>query len=158
MLDIPDDFPNPLVIDAYYHPTVDDSTQRFEWGQPQLDSLRIFLMEAFNWSEEKADQVLLPVLREMSKKKVVHKSSHSQAHVFIRFHPLFYRPLESKVPSILSFIQVVLFLQIRLQRSIQVNECKTLLIDGRNRKGPRLKSNPCYCGYWFHCMTIPNLS
>lgn len=83
MLDIPDDFPNPLVIDAYYHPTVDDSTQRFEWGQPQLDSLRIFLMEAFNWSEEKADQVLLPVLREMSKKKAI--GEQSTIHSF--FHP-----------------------------------------------------------------------
>lgn len=68
-LDIPDDFPNPLVIAAYYHPTVDDSNQKFEWGQPQLDSLRIFLTEAFGWSEEKADQVLLPVLREMNSRK-----------------------------------------------------------------------------------------
>ncbi|KAK4510608.1 uncharacterized protein ATC70_005039 [Mucor velutinosus] len=68
-LDIPDDFPNPLVIAAYYHPTVDDSAQKFEWGQPQLDSLRIFLTEAFGWSEDKADQVLLPVLREMNSRK-----------------------------------------------------------------------------------------
>jgi hypothetical protein len=29
-------------------------------------------MEAFGWSEEKADQVLLPVLREMNNKKVTH--------------------------------------------------------------------------------------
>ncbi|CEP16477.1 hypothetical protein [Parasitella parasitica] len=69
-LDIPDDFPNPLVIAAYYHPNVDDSAQKFEWGQPQLDSLRIFLMEAFGWPEAKADQVLLPVLREMNSRKV----------------------------------------------------------------------------------------
>ncbi|KAI8051725.1 hypothetical protein BDF21DRAFT_391981 [Thamnidium elegans] len=68
-LDIPDDFPNPLVIDAYYHPTVDKSEQKFEWGQPQLDSLRVFLTGAFAWSEEKVDQVLLPVLREMNSKK-----------------------------------------------------------------------------------------
>ncbi|KAI9261880.1 hypothetical protein EDC94DRAFT_519331, partial [Helicostylum pulchrum] len=69
-LDIPEDFPNPLVIDAYYHPTVDKSEQKFEWGQPQLDSLRVFLTGAFAWSEEKVDQVLLPVLREMNSKKV----------------------------------------------------------------------------------------
>ncbi|KAI7898658.1 uncharacterized protein BX663DRAFT_442633 [Cokeromyces recurvatus] len=69
-LDISDDFPNLIVIDAYYNPTVDHSSQKFEWGHPQLDSLRIFLMEAFGWPEEKADQVLLPVLREMNKKKV----------------------------------------------------------------------------------------
>jgi DNA excision repair protein ERCC-5 len=69
-LDIPEDFPSSLVIDAYYHPAVDNSSQKFVWGQPQLDSLRIFLMEAFGWPEEKADQVLLPVLREMNKKAV----------------------------------------------------------------------------------------
>lgn len=69
-MDIPDDFPNPLVKEAYYSPTVDKSTQKFEWGAPQLDSLRIFLQEAFGWSEEKADQVLLPVIREMNSKKV----------------------------------------------------------------------------------------
>ncbi|KAI8643476.1 hypothetical protein BD408DRAFT_442679 [Parasitella parasitica] len=68
-LDLPNDFPNPLVIAAYYHPNVDDTPQKFVWGQPQLDSLRIFLMEAFGWSETKADQVLLPVLREMNGRK-----------------------------------------------------------------------------------------
>ncbi|KAI8076524.1 uncharacterized protein B0P05DRAFT_512031 [Gilbertella persicaria] len=69
-LDIPSNFPDPLVKNAYYHPTVDHSTQKFEWGQPQLDSLRIFLMEAFGWPEKKADEVLLPVLREMNSRKV----------------------------------------------------------------------------------------
>ncbi|CAO3613761.1 unnamed protein product [Mucor hiemalis] len=70
-IDIPDDFPNPLVQQAYFHPLVDHSDQKFVWGQPQLDSLRIFLTEAFGWSVEKADQVLLPVLREMNSKKVL---------------------------------------------------------------------------------------
>ncbi|GAA5811283.1 hypothetical protein MFLAVUS_004716 [Mucor flavus] len=69
VLEIPEDFPNPLVVDAYYHPTVDKSEQKFEWGQPQLDSLRVYLTGAFSWSEEKVDQVLLPVLREMNSKK-----------------------------------------------------------------------------------------
>ncbi|KAG2195365.1 hypothetical protein INT47_004473 [Mucor saturninus] len=68
-LEIPGDFPDPRVKDAYYNPTVDKSTQKFEWGQPQLDSLRVFLTEAFGWSEEKADEVLLPVLREMNSRK-----------------------------------------------------------------------------------------
>lgn len=58
------------MTDAYYNPTVDKSDQKFEWGQPQLDSLRTFLTEAFGWSEEKADEVLLPVLREMNSRKV----------------------------------------------------------------------------------------
>ncbi|KAI9362736.1 hypothetical protein BD770DRAFT_434037 [Pilaira anomala] len=68
-LEIPEDFPSRLVIDAYYNPLVDKSSQKFEWGQPQLDKLRLFLEEAFGWSEEKSDQVLLPVLQKMNSKK-----------------------------------------------------------------------------------------
>ncbi|CEJ00145.1 hypothetical protein RMCBS344292_14211 [Rhizopus microsporus] len=74
-LEIPADFPNPLVKEAYLHPTVDSSKQQFKWGQPQLDSLRVFLMEAFGWPEEKADQVLLPVLQEMNKRTAVGEQS-----------------------------------------------------------------------------------
>ncbi|KAI8139414.1 hypothetical protein BJV82DRAFT_627178 [Fennellomyces sp. T-0311] len=68
-LDIPQDFPSPLVIEAYYQPMVDASQEQFEWGAPQLDLLRQFLMESFTWSEKKADEVLLPVIREMNKRK-----------------------------------------------------------------------------------------
>lgn len=70
MIDFPHDFPNPLVVDAYYHPMVDDSKQAFEWGTPQLDTLRDYLMQSFGWSEGKADEVLLPVIKEMNKRKV----------------------------------------------------------------------------------------
>jgi hypothetical protein len=128
------------VIEAYYHPTVDDSTQKFEWGQPQLDSLRIFLMEAFGWSEEKADQVLLPVLREMNNKKVtprnilIHKLSCS----------LFHRPLESKPQLVLSLMPMALFLQalvVRHKTGIRASECKALSIVGRNRKDLKPKSS-----------------
>ncbi|CAO3678933.1 unnamed protein product [Rhizopus stolonifer] len=70
-LEIPNDFPSPLVRDAYLYPDVDHSTQPFKWGQPQLDLLRVFLMESFEWSENKADEVLLPVLREMNKRAAI---------------------------------------------------------------------------------------
>ncbi|KAI8991248.1 hypothetical protein BDF20DRAFT_909056 [Mycotypha africana] len=79
-LDIPNDFPNSAVTKAYYHPTVDDATDQFVWGQPQLDSLRVFLMESFSWSEEKTDQVLLPVLREMNSRKTTGEQSVITAH------------------------------------------------------------------------------
>ncbi|KAI8367523.1 uncharacterized protein BYT42DRAFT_648548 [Radiomyces spectabilis] len=71
-LEIPEDFPSPLVKEAYYHPMVDSSGEPFEWGAPQLDMLRIFLMEAFTWSEKKADEVLLPVIQEMNKRALAH--------------------------------------------------------------------------------------
>ncbi|KAI9496131.1 hypothetical protein BDB00DRAFT_869765 [Zychaea mexicana] len=68
-LEIPSDFPSPLVIEAYYHPMVESSQEEFQWGTPQLDMLRLFLMESFTWSEKKADEVLIPVIREMNKRK-----------------------------------------------------------------------------------------
>ncbi|KAF7731759.1 DNA repair protein rad2 [Apophysomyces ossiformis] len=70
-LEIPEGFPNPLVRDAYYHPIVDSSSQPFEWAAPQLDSLRVFLMESFTWSEKQADEVLIPVIRELNKRTTV---------------------------------------------------------------------------------------
>ncbi|KAJ3555732.1 hypothetical protein NM688_g2413 [Phlebia brevispora] len=35
-----EDWPNPAVRDAYYHPTVDSSEESFKWGLPDLDALR----------------------------------------------------------------------------------------------------------------------
>ncbi|KIJ66988.1 hypothetical protein HYDPIDRAFT_26400 [Hydnomerulius pinastri MD-312] len=37
---LPPEWPNPLVRDAYYHPTVDSSEEPFKWGMPDLDALR----------------------------------------------------------------------------------------------------------------------
>ncbi|KAI8877741.1 PIN domain-like protein [Backusella circina FSU 941] len=67
-LEFPEGFPDSRVKDAYYNPLVDTSEEEIKWGQPQLDSLRDFLMEAFGWSESKADEVLLPVIKEMNRK------------------------------------------------------------------------------------------
>ncbi|KAI7880598.1 PIN domain-like protein, partial [Lichtheimia hyalospora FSU 10163] len=76
VIDFPHDFPNPLVVNAYYHPMVDDSKQAFEWGTPQLDTLRDYLMQSFGWSEGKADEVLLPVIKEMNKRKAEGQQSN----------------------------------------------------------------------------------
>ncbi|KAI9273075.1 hypothetical protein BDA99DRAFT_499957 [Phascolomyces articulosus] len=70
-LEIPEDFPNELVIEAYYHPMVESSQEEFKWGTPQLDMLRSYLIETFGWPENKADEVLIPVIREMNKRKVM---------------------------------------------------------------------------------------
>ncbi|KAI7880599.1 hypothetical protein K492DRAFT_237196 [Lichtheimia hyalospora FSU 10163] len=55
---------------------VDDSKQAFEWGTPQLDTLRDYLMQSFGWSEGKADEVLLPVIKEMNKRKAEGQQSN----------------------------------------------------------------------------------
>lgn len=61
---IPESFPNVAVISAYTAPQVDKSTEPFSWGRPDLMSLRKLCWEKFGWAKEKADELLLPVLKE----------------------------------------------------------------------------------------------
>ncbi|XP_047089753.1 DNA repair protein UVH3-like [Lolium rigidum] len=64
---IPSTFPSDTVISAYISPQVDDSTERFSWGRPDLSLLRKLCWERFGWHKEKADELLLPVLKEYNK-------------------------------------------------------------------------------------------
>ncbi|PCH42190.1 PIN domain-like protein [Wolfiporia cocos MD-104 SS10] len=84
---LPDDWPNPAVRDAYYHPTVDESEESFKWGLPDLDALRrsVYLSACcsapvthgtinsyFNaelgWYQSKVDDLLLPIIHKMGKR------------------------------------------------------------------------------------------
>ena len=60
--DLPPAFPSKQVLDAYAKPSVDESRERLEWGRPDLDMLRVFCLENFNWHRAKTDELLLPVL------------------------------------------------------------------------------------------------
>jgi hypothetical protein len=35
-------FPNEVVVRAYMNPEVDDSQEKFSWGQPELDLIRLY--------------------------------------------------------------------------------------------------------------------
>ncbi|KAG8768517.1 DNA repair protein rad2, partial [Serendipita sp. 397] len=67
-LHLPSDWPNPIVRDAYYHPTVDQSEEPFKWGLPDLDALRTFLNDELRWSQSKVDDLLLPIIRTMGER------------------------------------------------------------------------------------------
>ncbi|OAA65994.1 DNA excision repair protein rad2 [Niveomyces insectorum RCEF 264] len=67
---LPLTFPNPAVADAYLHPDVDRSTEPFQWGVPDLDGLRTFLMATIGWGPERTDEVLVPVIRDMNRREV----------------------------------------------------------------------------------------
>ncbi|RCI12307.1 hypothetical protein L249_1314 [Ophiocordyceps polyrhachis-furcata BCC 54312] len=67
---LPPGFPNAAVSDAYHHPEVDDSAEAFQWGVPDLEGLRRFLMSTIGWSQERTDEVLVPVIRDMNKREV----------------------------------------------------------------------------------------
>lgn len=78
-----------LQRDAYYHPTVDSSDEPFKWGIPDLDALRgyviilsskaprylmfdySFLLEELGWGQGKVDEVLLPIIQKMNKRREV---------------------------------------------------------------------------------------
>uniref|UniRef100_A0A5B6YV96 Putative DNA repair protein UVH3 isoform X1 n=1 Tax=Davidia involucrata TaxID=16924 RepID=A0A5B6YV96_DAVIN len=60
-------FPSEAVISAYASPQVDDSTEPFSWGKPDLFVLHKLCWEKFGWGSQKADELLLPVLKEYNK-------------------------------------------------------------------------------------------
>jgi DNA excision repair protein ERCC-5 len=65
---LPPSFPNPRVEDAYLNPEVDSDPSVFEWGVPDLEGLRTFLMNTLGWSKERTDEILLPVVKDMNRK------------------------------------------------------------------------------------------
>ncbi|KAI0976729.1 hypothetical protein F4678DRAFT_122534 [Xylaria arbuscula] len=67
---LPTGFPSPAVSDAYLHPEVDHSTEPFQWGSPDVEGLRQFLMATIGWSQERTDEVLVPVIRDMNRREV----------------------------------------------------------------------------------------
>jgi DNA excision repair protein ERCC-5 len=67
---LPPVFPDTRVDHAYLHPDVDSDPSGFEWGVPDLDALRAFLMATIGWSQERTDEILVPVIRDMNKRGV----------------------------------------------------------------------------------------
>ena len=67
---LPPSFPNLRVDAAYLDPEVDSDPSGFEWGVPDLDALRAFLMATIGWTQERADEILVPVIRDMNRREV----------------------------------------------------------------------------------------
>lgn len=65
---LPPGFPNPAVYDAYLNPDVDGNAEGFQWGVPDVEGLRQFLMATIGWSKERTDEVLVPVIKDMNKR------------------------------------------------------------------------------------------
>ncbi|KAF8513176.1 hypothetical protein BU17DRAFT_77279 [Hysterangium stoloniferum] len=65
---LPEEWPNPAVRDAYYHPAVDESEEPFKWGLPDLDALHQFFQDELSWSQSKVDDLLVPIIRKMGQR------------------------------------------------------------------------------------------
>ncbi|XP_037041965.1 DNA repair protein complementing XP-G cells homolog [Bradysia coprophila] len=66
---ISDDFPNRRVVEALLKPIVDESDEKFTWGQPDAESIRELAKTTFGWTYSKTDDILLPVLKKLNEKK-----------------------------------------------------------------------------------------
>ncbi|PLB45503.1 DNA excision repair protein Rad2 [Aspergillus steynii IBT 23096] len=66
---LPPSFPDSRVDEAYFEPEVDSDPSPFQWGVPDLHSLRHFLMTTIGWSQERTDEVLVPVIRDMNQRE-----------------------------------------------------------------------------------------
>ncbi|KAL3418574.1 DNA excision repair protein [Phlyctema vagabunda] len=66
---LPPAFPSGAVTEAYLKPDVDSTPEPFQWGVPDLDRLRDFLMATIGWTQERTDEVLVPVIRDMNRRE-----------------------------------------------------------------------------------------
>ncbi|EEH06469.1 DNA excision repair protein Rad2 [Histoplasma capsulatum G186AR] len=66
---LPPGFPDKRVDTAYLEPKVDSDPSAFQWGVPDLNALRQFLMSTIGWSQERTDEVLVPVIRDMNRRE-----------------------------------------------------------------------------------------
>lgn len=66
---LPPGFPSQAVTEAYLKPDVDSTSEAFQWGVPDLGKLREFLMTTVGWSQERVDEILVPVIRDMNRRE-----------------------------------------------------------------------------------------
>lgn len=59
--ELPGTFPDQRVIEAYRKPLVDESLEKFEWGQPDLERLRKFAVETAGLCEDTVNEILIPL-------------------------------------------------------------------------------------------------
>ncbi|KXT11260.1 hypothetical protein AC579_8385 [Pseudocercospora musae] len=65
---LPPSFPDARVAMAYSNPEVDSNPEAFQFGVPDLDALRSFLMATIGWTQERTDEVLVPVIKDMNRR------------------------------------------------------------------------------------------
>ncbi|KAF6071345.1 XPG I-region family protein [Candida albicans] len=72
---LPDSFPDKVVEQAYMSPEVDSDKTEFQWGVPDLDQIRSFLMYNLSWTQTEVDEVMVPLVQDMNKKKLEGRQS-----------------------------------------------------------------------------------
>jgi DNA excision repair protein ERCC-5 len=62
---MPEGFPAENVLQAYLHPVVDKSEERFSWGRPDVDRLVHFCQKFVGWNPEETKRFLDPVMKKL---------------------------------------------------------------------------------------------
>ena len=62
---VPRDFPSNKVLQAYSHPVVDNSEEKFTFGTPDHDGIRFFCRRKTGWDTAEIDRALVPVLEKL---------------------------------------------------------------------------------------------
>ena len=63
---VPKDFPSNKVFQAYSHPVVDNSKDKFTFGVPDHENIRSFCLRKIGWEAMEVDRALLPVLEKLN--------------------------------------------------------------------------------------------
>lgn len=64
-------FPSTAVVEAYLHPTVDDSEEPFSWSKPNVKLIQNYTKLKFGWSSEKCNELLMPVMKKLLESSVI---------------------------------------------------------------------------------------
>ena len=59
--ELPENFPDYRVIDAYEKPCVDLSLEKFEWGTPDIENIQDMCSKRFSWDENRVLNTLEPL-------------------------------------------------------------------------------------------------
>lgn len=82
--ELPESFPNKLVAEAYREPRIDANKNKFTFGRPDLELLRLFCRDRFGWTEDKVDSLLVPVLQAYDQRQ-----SQLRMEQFLQFNQRF---------------------------------------------------------------------
>ncbi|XP_059474980.1 DNA excision repair protein ERCC-5 homolog isoform X2 [Neocloeon triangulifer] len=65
-----DGFPSEAVVNAYVHPQVSESKDKFSWSKPDIEGLLKFTLHKFGWSKGHSESILDPVIKRMGESKI----------------------------------------------------------------------------------------
>jgi DNA excision repair protein ERCC-5 len=67
-------FPDPKVLNAYLHPVVDNSEERFTWAVPDMERLILFCNKHVGWPADETRKMIQPVIEKIEQGRSMHQT------------------------------------------------------------------------------------